>query len=285
MPPIALALLIVAAGLHAGWNVLVKHAKEKQIFTWWALIVGSVGFAPVLLISQPFPSQIWPYVFFSALFEGTYYIMLTRAYQYGDFSLVYPIARGMAPAFLVIWALLFLGERPRLAGYIGLALLIIGLVIIGGKKWWSLRKITTVSTSGIALALSVACCISIYSAIDGAAVRLVAAVPYTLVVISLSAIFITPLILMRYGPRATIIEWRANWPRIAVVGVLMLLSYTLVLQSYTLARVSYAGAVREISVVFAALIGWRWLGEEFGLWRAIGASVIFTGILLIAIAG
>ena len=285
MPPIALVLLLVAAVLHAGWNLFVKRAREKQVFTWWGLVVGSICFAPLLLLSQSFPLRVWPYVIFSALVEGVYYIVLTRAYEHGDFSLVYPMARGAAPAFLVVWAVLFLGERPRLAGFVGLALIVLGLVIVGGNTWWSLRKTTALSGSGIGLALGVALCISIYSAIDGAAVRIVAPLPYTVLVISLSTVFITPVILVRYGGRAAAAEWRTNWFRIVIVGILMLLSYMLVLQTYAVAHVSYAGAIREISVVFAAFIGWRWLGEGFGLLRLLGASVIFVGILVIAIAG
>ena len=285
MPPIALGLLLVAAALHAGWNLFVKRAREKQVFTWWGLVVGSVCFAPLLLLSQSFPLRIWPYVIFSALVEGAYYIILTRAYEHGDFSQVYPMARGAAPAFLVVWAVLFLGERPRPAGFVGLALLVLGLVIVGGNTWWSLRKTTALSTSGIVLALGVALCISIYSAIDGAAVHIVAPLPYTVLVISLSTVFITPMILVRYGGHAAVAEWRANWFRIAIVGILMLLSYMLVLQTYAIAHVSYAGAIREISVVFAAFIGWRWLGEDFGFLRLIGASVIFAGILVIAVGG
>ncbi len=135
------------------------------------------------------------------------------------------------------------------------------------------------------MALSVAFCISIYSAIDGAAVHIVAPLPYTVLVISLSTVFITPVILVRYGGRAAVAEWRANWFRIVIVGILMMLSYMLVLQTYAISHVSYAGAIREISVVFAAFIGWRWLGEDFGFLRLLGASVIFVGILVIAIGG
>ncbi len=285
MPPTALALLLIAAVLHAGWNFFVKRTHEKQVFTWWGLVIGSVCFIPVLVVSHSFPVQIWPYVICSALVEGVYYIVLTRAYDNGDFSLVYPMARGTAPAFLLVWALLFLGERPHLSVLAGIALLVCGLIVIGGKTWWSLRKTTALSTSAIVLALSVAFCISIYSAIDGAAVRLVAPIPYTVVVISLSTVLVTPVILMRYGRQKALLEWRTNWLLIILVGLLMMLSYILVLISYSFAHVSYAGAIREISVVFAAFMGWRWLGEDFGLLRLIGACLIFVGVLIIAIAG
>ena len=139
--------------------------------------------------------------------------------------------------------------------------------------------------SGTAAALTVACCISIYSVIDGAAVKIAPPIPYTVAVIGASALMMTPVVLARYGRQAVLAEWRANWPQIVLVGILTLVTYALVLQAYALGRVSYAGAVREISVVFAALVGWRWLGEGFGGWRVTGALLIFAGILVIATAG
>ena len=285
MPLTALALLLVAAMMHTTWNLIVKRAKEKQVFTWWALLVGSVCFVPILAQAPPFPIRIWPYVTISALVEAIYFIILTRAYEHGDFSLVYPMARGSAPAFLAIWAALFLGERPRPYGVLGIALLVLGLIGVGGKAWWSLRKTSTLSKSAVGLALSVACCISIYSVIDGAAVHITAPAPYTVLVIGLSAAFVAPVVLTQFGHHTIVAEWRTNWLRIVIVGILMLLSYMLVLLVYSIARVSYAGAIREISVVFAAFVGWRWLSEDFGLMRLVGAIFIFAGILVIAIAG
>ena len=301
----ALILLVAAAALHTGWNLLVKRAGEKQIFTWLAMLVGTACFAPLLVFSAPLPSAIWPYVLTSALVETLYYLALLRAYSIGDFSLVYPLARGAAPAFLALWAALFLGERPHAGGIAGLTLLLAGLLLVGGAARRAARRQESVALalnvggaaaqprasllafagSGTAAALTVACCISIYSVIDGAAVRIAPPIPYTVAVIGASALMMAPAVLARYGRQAVVAEWRANWSRIVLVGVLTLVTYALVLQAYALGRVSYAGAVREISVVFAALVGWRWLGEGFGGWRVAGALLIFAGILVIAIAG
>ena len=285
MPLTALGLLLVAAILHTTWNLIVKRAQEKQVFIWCALIAGAICFSPLLLTNPVSPISIWPYLLSSAVFEAIYYITLIRAYENGDFSLVYPMARGAAPVFLVAWAALFLGESPRLYGLIGIALLVLGLVVVGGKTWWTLRKTSTLSKSALVLALGVACCISIYTTIDGAAVRHVNPLPYTTLVIALSGVLITPVVVKRYGRRAIAAEWRTNWMRIILVGIFTFLAYMLALKAYTITRVSYAGSVREISVVFAALLGWRWLGEDFGLIRLIGAILIFTGIFVIAMAG
>jgi len=285
MPLAALGLLLVAAVLHAGWNLFVKRAREKQVFTWWSLVVGAVCFAPILIVSLPLPLKIWPYVAASALMEAIYFVGLTYAYGLDDFSLIYPLARGAAPAFLLIWATLFLGENPRPMGLIGLTLLLLGLTVVGGAAWWSQRKIAIPNMKGTIVALAIAFCISIYTAIDGAAVHLVPSLPYTVLILGLSAALITPPLLLRYGYGAVSAEWRMNWLRIILVGILMFVSFALVLRVYSFARVSYAGAVREISIVFAAFIGWRWLGEGFGAIRLIGAILIFAGILVIAMAG
>jgi drug/metabolite transporter (DMT)-like permease len=104
-------------------------------------------------------------------------------------------------------------------------------------------------------------------------------------VIALTVLFITPAVVMRYGNTAIVDELRVNWMGITLVGLFTLLAYILALKAYTIARVSYAGSVREISVVFATIVGWRWLGENFGTIRLIGAMFIFAGILVIAFAG
>jgi len=285
VPLTALGLLLVAALMHTTWNLFVKRAKDKQVFIWCSLIAGVIIFSPLLFTSSLFIVSIWPYLLSSALVEAIYYITLIRAYENGDFSLVYPMARGAAPAFLLIWATLFLGERPRFFGLLGIALLVFGLIIVGGKTWWTLRKTTVFSKSTLALALGVACCISVYTAIDGAAIHHISPLPYTVLVIALTVLFITPAVVMRYGNTAIVDELRTNWIRITIVGLFTLLAYILALKAYTIARVSYAGSVREISVVFAAFVGWRWLGESFGAMRLIGTMFIFAGILVIAFAG
>ncbi len=285
MPTLALALLLISAALHASWNLLVKRAVEKQVFTWLALVAGSLVFLPVLAFNPAPPGHIWPYIIVSAIVELAYYLALTRAYQEGDFSLIYPIARGAAPALLAIWAVLFLNERPSTGGLIGMGLLIGGLVVVGSSTWWASHTSVTPGRRSIITALVIAVFISIYSAIDAAAVRMYAPAPYTVLVLAIGALMGTPLMLKYYSTQVILTEWRASWPRIVAVGVLTMITYTLVLQAYAIAHVSYAAATREISIVFAALIGWRWLGESFGPLRTAGAALIFLGILVIALLG
>src|SRR5690606_24462100 len=100
--------LLLAALLHMGWNFLVKRAANRQIFTWLSVVAGAVCFAPFVLGSVNLPPQIWPFILASAFVEFIYYLALTYAYGKSDFSLVYPIARGGAPALIALWAILFL---------------------------------------------------------------------------------------------------------------------------------------------------------------------------------
>lgn len=285
MPLNALLLIIAAAISHASWNLIVKRVSEKQIFTWWTLVVGLVFYLPIIIRGLPIPPKIWPYALGSAAAEVCYYIALVRAYEHGDFSLVYPIARGAAPALLTVWAAVFLGERPHGAGIAGIATLLAGLVIVGGGQLWSRRGLTAVRGTGVAWALHISLWISIYSVIDGAAVRIMDPTAYGALILTLTGVFLSPVVISRYGCRKLIREGRTHIGRIFAVSGLTLLTFVLVLGAFSMGRVSYVAALRELSVVFAALAGWLWMGEEFGLVRTIGAVLIFAGIGVIALAG
>ena len=113
MPLSALALVIVAAALHATWHFLVKKTEQRQLFTGWVLAVAAVLYSPILLFFAPVVRSVWPYAVISAIVQGTYFILLVRAYECADFSFAYPIARGSAPALLTLWAILFLGGAPH----------------------------------------------------------------------------------------------------------------------------------------------------------------------------
>ena len=290
----ALILVLGAAGFHAGWNLLLKQSQDKYVILWWAGMATALLALPVALLGGAPAAPVWPFVLLSALTEVAYMATLAYAYDQSDFSLVYPIARGAAPGFLAIWSVLFLGDRPTWQGASGLVILITGLVVVGSSDWWGQRAAGTLPTPraslrGIALALAVALLISTYSAIDGAAVQRTAPTPYTVIVIGLTGPLFTPVLLRRYAWKTIAATWVTQWRRILVIAGMSLLAYVLVLNAYAIAPVSYAGAIREVSIVFAALAGWRLLGENrtsllVGKVRMIGAGLIFCGILVIASA-
>jgi drug/metabolite transporter (DMT)-like permease len=281
MSPVALGLLALAALLHAAWNLLLKGTGDQYMVSWLALVASALVGLPVLFAGVEVPADIWPLIIASAVAEAVYFGLLSAAYRASDFSLVYPIARGAAPALLALWSVLFLGERPSAAGLVGLGLIVAGLIVVGLRRGGAGGP----DRLSVALALGVALCISVYSAIDGAAVRRISPLPYTALVFGLSVVAMTPLMLWRYGARGLLAGGRTYGWRALLVGGLMLATYAIVLQAYAIAPVSYAGAVRESSIVVGALAGWLVFGEPFGARRVAGSLVMLAGIATIALWG
>lgn len=283
--------MLAAACLHVTWNLLIKSARARDVVTWWALVAGSVLFLPVLLAAEPLPAAVWQLAVASAAVEAVYYILLAYAYGQADFSQVYPMARGAAPVFLAVWSALLLREYPSVWGAAGIIGIVLGLVVIGtsadpgAKAGDDSHPAGVRRRAGVLVAFGVALCTSVYSLIDGIAVRRAAPAPYQVAVLGLTGLLLAPRALLRYRPRPLLEEFRRQWSRIVAAGVLMMLAYTLVLRAYEVERLAYAGAVREVGVVLAALVGWRWLGESFGPRRVAGASAVFLGIMILALFG
>ncbi len=185
---------------------------------------------------------------------------------------------------VVVWSALFLAEIPSTAGFIGLALIIGGLVIVGATSLFQ-NGATRPQFRGILIALSVAFVISVYTLVDGFAVKRGPALPYGLALFALMPVATTPLVVSHYGWQRFVDGFRAAWGRLLLVGVLGLVAYLFVLIAYSIAPVNYSEAIREVSVVLAAFFGWQFLGEELGKIRIVGAIAIFIGIALIAILG
>lgn len=309
MPVTALALVLAAGLLHASWNLVLKRSSERVLVAAWAMLLGAVVFIPTLVPAWPPPAGVWPFVGASAVVYVAYYGCLARAYGDGDFSLVYPIARGTAPAMLALWAVLFLGERPSPGGVLGIATILCGLIVLGGAPLWS--RIAMSSTAkgnglgpgadssmrtpaghgwrrlrarGSGSAFLVAFLISVYSTLDGAAVRQWLPMPYLVLVFGLSGLAFVGILATRDG-RRTLRVLRTHFRPIAAIAVMTLVAYALVLRAFQIAPISYAGAAREVGIVFGALAGWLLLGERFGRIRTAGAVLVFAGIGLLALAG
>ena len=137
MPFAAVALLVVAAAAHAGWNLLVKEARDRQVFIRVALVLAAVALGPAWITYARMPAAVWPLVVASGVAEAVYFALLVAMYAVSDFSLAYPLARGAAPLFLVVWAALFLGQVPSPGGFVGLGVLACGLLIVSGGRFAS----------------------------------------------------------------------------------------------------------------------------------------------------
>jgi drug/metabolite transporter (DMT)-like permease len=284
MPTLAIALLLTSAALHALWNLLLKQSQEKYLAMGWQVFIGSVvSMIALFFIGLP-PRSLWILIVISTILEAIYFAILTYAYNDHDFSLIYPVARGAAPALVVIWTGLFLGEIPSTGGFIGIVLIVCGLVIIGVTSLLQNHS-GKPNFRGITIALSVALVISIYTLVDGYAVKQGPALSYGLSLFILMPVFTTPFIVRHYGVDHTIKAFRAQPARLIFVGILAVIAYLSALFAYSIAPINYSEAIREVSVVMGAFAGWYFLGEQMGKIRIIGAIVIFAGIVMIAIFG
>ncbi len=284
MPIPAILLLLVSAVLHTSWNLLIKQSEDKYIVTWWMVTIGGIFALVALFFTGLPPRAMWPFALVSICVEAAYFVTLSYAYHDNDFSLIYPVARGSAPAFLALWSFLFLHEKLTGGGMLGLAFIIGGLLVIGIH---TLRQahVTHLHFKGAAVAVFIALLISIYTTIDGAAVQNGFALPYVMSMFAFVPIPITPFIFREYKWARIKMALVKQPIRVPLAGVLGVLAYLMAVFAFSIAPVSYAGAVREVSVVLGALAGWWFLKEKMGGVRLLGAIVIFAGIVVIAVFG
>jgi drug/metabolite transporter (DMT)-like permease len=284
MPALAIVLLLTSALLHAVWNLILKQSQEKYIAMGWQVIISGIfAFLVLMFVGLP-PRSMWSFAILSMSLEAIYFILLSNAYSDHDFSLVYPIARGTAPALLMIWSVLFLREQLTIGGMLGIGLVVSGMVIIGATSLIQNRG-SRLQLKGIVTALAVALIISLYTLIDGTAVKNGPPLPYGLSMFMMVPILTTTYNVRRYGWARFMEAW--NGPRVPLIAAAALgvVAYLFALFAYRIAPVSYSGAIREVSVVIGAFLGWRLLGETMGARRVLGAIVIFVGILIITVFG
>ena len=284
MPILAIFLLLISAALHALWNLLLKGSDEKYVAMGWQVVIGGILSLIALSFTGLPPSSMWLFALASGALEAIYFVLLSYAYSGHDFSLVYPMARGAAPALLVLWAALFLREKPTLGGFLGIAMIVCGIVVIGATSLLQNHE-GKPHLKGIAIALTVAFIISVYTLLDGFAVKHGPALPYALSMFVVVPVMTTPFILRRYGWKHLAGAWAGQRVRLIALGLLGVVAYAIALFAYSFAPLNYSEAIREVSVMLGAFAGWRFLGEKMGGYRVLGAVVIFAGILLIAIYG
>jgi uncharacterized membrane protein len=292
--PSSLALLLMAAFLHAGVNALMKQARDKLAFTWWLLGASCLLGAPLLLVGGPHDATGWILVGVSGLLEAAYFVTLSRAYSLGDLSQVYPIARGSAPLFIVTWAGLFLGERPSAGGMCGVLTIVLGIYLINlpSISDWK-RPLSGFKEPALRWALLTGVLISAYATVDKLGVARIKPAPYVVLILGVAWLALAAQWLHPGRRRALLNEIgvgkergaRISWSRIVLGAIFGTAGYLLVLLALQSSPVSYTGAVREVSVVIGAWIGVRFFGERGGSARIVASVLIVSGMLLIAVTG
>jgi drug/metabolite transporter (DMT)-like permease len=287
--PLSLFTLILASALiHVVAHVALKRARDRTAFVWWMLFWGAVLFAPVvILIRMPIPPIGWVFIGLTSVFESLYFASIAKAYQTGDLSLVYPLARGAAPAFLLLWSAAALGERPSLPGVLGILAIAGGLYVISLPRLAAWREpLRGLQTAGPRWALFAGACISLYTAVDKVGVEFMDPLLYLYLGVVLTVIWLAPWALATVGARGLWAELRSSRLASVLAGFTTMAAYTLVLIAMRAgAPASYAGAVREISVVFGVGIGVLVLKESGAAMRLGGSLLVAGGVAAIGLWG
>ena len=286
--PVTLAVLFGAL-LHASWNVLIKSAKDKSLDTALIHVMGCVVGVPLLFVVGLPPASALPYLAVSLVLHIGYYIALAGAYKHGDLGMTYPIMRGFAPLLVAIGSGLFVGEVLPFMGWLGVAGVCAGVLLLGFKNTdFSHAGQRSALRFAFANALIIAC----YTVVDGVGVRLATqdggnAAQYVALLFLVDGIPYFFIVMAQMSPAQREDAWtymRGRWP-VALVGTIASLgSYGIALWAMTQAPVAMVAALREVSVLFAAVLGVVILKEKFGVPRGAGTLLIVAGVVALRVA-
>ena len=283
------AAVLFGALLHASWNALIKSATDKSLDTALIHVMGAVVALPLLLLAGLPPPSSLPYLAASIIIHIGYYIALAGAYKHGDLGLTYPIMRGLAPLLVAIASGIVIGEALSLPGWLGVLGISGGVLLLGLSR---AAFANSAHRAALGFALSNAVIIAVYTVVDGLGVRVAVehggtALQYVSALFLIDGIPYFIFVMSQRKAQQRVEAWaymRKRWP-LALMGTLASLgSYGIALWAMTQAPVATVAALREVSVLFAALLGALLLKEAFGLQRGAGTLLIVAGIAALKLA-
>jgi len=276
MSAYALALVLSAAFMHASWNALVKSATDRAaVLAGVALSHVFVGAALAAMAPQPAMAS-WPSIAISTATHYAYYLLLFHSYRLGDLSQVYPISRGIAPALVALSAFLLIGESLSPAGWAGVAAVAAGMGLLALQ-----RGAASAPRGSVALAVTLGMCIALYSTADGIGVRLSESpLGYMGWLFILEAPVPLAVALHRHRTRAGVSRQVVLLGLIG--GILSVSAYGIVLYVKSFAPLGAVSAVRESSVIIAALMGVVLFGERPWKGRITAAAIVAGGVMALA---
>jgi len=272
--------ILAGALMHAGWNAIVKIGLDR--LNTLTLVAGAAGLVslPLLVFFPLPPAATWAWMAASVLLHVGYNLCLAKAYELGDFGLVYPIARGTAPLLTAVIGILVVGEYLAPAELAGILVLVAGVWLMAAHG----KSPSSIGATAVVPALITSMFISGYSLSDGLGARSSqSAIGYTLWLFVLDGLSMVALTLAWRGKgalTAALPYWRAG----LLGGLLSLGSYGIAIWAMTKAPIALVAALRESSVLFAALISVALLGEPLRWSRGLAALMIAGGIMLMRLA-
>ncbi len=274
---LATVLALSAAVLHAGWNFVAKRAEGDRYMVLWAqFFAGGLISLPFMIgvqvtVGMPWQGYLWGAI--SGCVHLPYTWLLAKAYTHGDFSVSYPVARGGGAALAAIGGVVFLSDHLSALEVTGIAIVVLGLMLLAYGA----------TGPNIAMALAVAVTIGTYTVLDAQGARVTDSIGYVFITLVGTAVSNTVFGLAT-GRRNDMREmFTRNWQRAVVTGAASMVTYGLVLVAVQHAPVGYVTALRESSVVLAALAGWKFLGEGDHRRRITAALVVFAGLLTLVL--
>ena len=274
MSPLALGLALLAAFLHASWNLLLRRTDDTEAGTALIVCTGCVVVAPLAAATWSVQAAVVPYLFATWTFELIYFVLLAAAYRRAELSLVYPLARGTAPVVVLVVGVALLGVQPTIPGGVGVLLVGAGVLLVRGLRGGG-------DTAGTLLALATAAAIAGYTLVDRVGVTLAGAVTYLELAMVVPGVLY--LVAVTYLRGATFVRAQFH-PMTVVAGTLMISAYGLVLLALRLAPAASVAAVRESGVVMATAMAAVLLHERVSRERFAGAILVVAGIAALAVS-
>jgi uncharacterized membrane protein len=292
VPLSALALIVLAGLIHASWNIAAKKAGGDARFAFFTSVVMMLVWAPVGLwaswgVLPGWGWAEWTVVAVSGVLHVLYYVVLLRGYRKADLTVVYPLARGSGPLLSSLVAITLLGEQISAMGVAGIAGVVGGVFLIAGGPGL-LRAAHDPAQrrrvhKGMAYGLLTGAFIASYTVVDGYGVKFLLMSP---ILVDYLGNFVRVAVLAPVALRdrpVTAGLWRQQWKYALMVGAISPISYVLVLYAMQVAPLSHVAPAREVSMLFAALIGGHLLGEGDRLQRLLGAVLIAAGVMALAL--
>lgn len=268
------AAVLLGALLHASWNAVIKGSPDKELDTAVMNGLGTLLAVPAALAVGWPPAAAWPYIVASVTIHIAYFITLAGALRHGDLGLAYPLMRGTAPLLVALAAGLALGETLSPWAWAGVLGVCAGVMAMG------LSREALAQPKAVGFALTNAVIIALYTVVDALGVRASGnPLQYVMALFALTGWPFLLLVLARRGPAVMWPYARARWPFALGGAMASKGSYGLALWAMTQAPVATVAALRETSVLFAALLGTWFLKELFSLRRAVGTAVIVAGVV------
>lgn len=273
MPTVALGLALVAALVHASWNTVLAGRGDQRAAIAVAGVCSVVIPLPLVLATWRAEPAVLGLAIPSAVLELMYLVLLGTAYDRAELSLVYPLARGLAPVLVLVLGVVVAGAPHSAAQSVGVVLVALGVLLVRGIR-------AGASAGDVALGLALATCIAGYTTIDKAGVAHASPLAYYLLVMGWPSIVYLGVTAATRGSAAVRAEIR---PSTVLAGIGMFGAYALALVALGLAPAASVAAVRETSVVMATALAALVLHEGVGARRLLGSAVVAAGVAALAL--